>query len=73
MGLFDILIGSSDTRLVDAYERAYREANRGYVDPRRYPYLDRELATYAKENACTYEEAFIFAKTGKKTGSLQGK
>ena len=70
MGIFDTLFGSSDTRLIDAYERAYREANRGFVDPRRYPYLDRELATYAKENDCTYEEAFIFAKTGKKTGSL---
>ncbi len=66
MGLFDTLIGSSDTRLIDAYQRAWREADRGYVDPHKYSYLDRELAVYAKENNCSYNDAYIFAKTGKK-------
>lgn len=67
MGLFNVLFGTSDTRLIDAYQRAWREANKGYVDPYKYPYLDRELNVYAKENNCTYKEAYIFAKTGKKT------
>ncbi len=66
MGIFDTLFGTSDTRLMDAYQRAWWEADRGYVDPYKYPYLDRELNLYAKENNCSYKDAYIFAKTGKK-------
>ncbi|MCR4648864.1 MAG: hypothetical protein K5776_07275 [Lachnospiraceae bacterium] len=67
MGLLNILFGTNDVRLRDAYNRAWWEADRGYVNPRKYSYLDRELRAYAQDNNITYEEAFLFAKTGRKT------
>ena len=70
MGLFDI---DDDTRIRDLYHRAELEANRGYVDTRKCPYLDSALAIYAREHDCTYEDAKLFAKTGKKIGTLVGK
>ena len=66
MGLFDI----TDDKLKAFYHRAWLEANRGLVDPRKYPYLDGALIVYAKEHGCSYDEALIFAKTGKKMGRL---
>lgn len=62
MGLFDI----DDDKLQAFYHRAWLEANRGFVDPRQYPYLDKAIIQYARENGCTYDEALILAKTGKK-------
>ena len=62
MGLFDI----DDDKLQAFYHRAWLEANRGFVDPRKYPYLDKAIIQYARENGCTYDEALILAKTGKK-------
>ncbi len=67
MGFLNILFGTNDTRLIDTYQRAWVDSGRGYVDPYKYPDLDRELKVYARENNCTYKEAYIFAKTGKKT------
>ena len=49
MGLFDI----DDAKLQGFYHRAWLEANRGFVDPRRYPYLDKAIFVYAKERGCT--------------------
>lgn len=66
MGLFDV----DDEKLKGFYHRAELEANRGAVDTRKYPYLDRALITYAKEHDCSYDDALIFAKTGKKMGRL---
>lgn len=66
MGLFDI----TDEKLQAFYHRAWLEANRGFVDTRKYPYLDKALFIYAKEHNCSYDEALIFAKTGKKMGRL---
>jgi hypothetical protein len=43
----------------------------GFVDPRRFPYLDQALRLYAKEHRCSYDDAVIFAKTGEKRGSLR--
>ena len=68
MGLFDI----TDEKLQAFYHRAWLEANRGFVDTRKYPYLDKALFIYAKEHECSYDEALIFAKTGKKMGRLEG-
>lgn len=62
MGLFDI----NDEKLQAFYYRAWLEANRGFVDPRKYPYLDRAIIQYARTYNCTYDQAFILAKTGKK-------
>lgn len=62
MGLFDV----DETKLQAFYHRAWLECNRGYVDPRKYPYLDKALYIYARENNCTYDEAYLLAKTGKK-------
>ena len=66
MGLFDI----DDDTLKALYHRAELEANRGFVDTRKYPYLDKALFIYAREHDCSYDEALIFAKTGKKMGRL---
>ncbi len=66
MGLFDV----TDEKLQAFYHRAWLECNRGFVDPRKYPYLDKAIFIYAKEHDCTYDEALIFAKTGKKMGRL---
>lgn len=66
MGLFDV----TDDKLRNFYHRAELEANRGYVDPRKYTYLDKAIYIYAQEHNCSYDDALIFAKTGKKTGRL---
>lgn len=39
-----------------------------YNNPRKYPYLNRAIVQYARENNCSYDDALILAKTGKKTG-----
>ncbi len=65
------LFGMDDEKLQATYHRAMIEANRGFVDPRKYPYLDNALFLYAKEHGCSYDEALILAKTGKRTGSLE--
>ena len=61
MGLLDI----DDEKLQAFYHRAWLEANRGFVDPRKYPYLDRAIIQYARTHNCTYDQAFTLAKTGK--------
>jgi hypothetical protein len=66
MGLFDI----DDDNLKALYHRAEQEANRGFVNTRNYPYLDKALIIYARDHDCSYDEALIFAKTGKKMGRL---
>ena len=66
MGLFDI----DDEKLRAFYHRAWLEANRGFVESRKYPYLDTALLVYAKQHECSYDEALVFAKTGKKIGRL---
>lgn len=70
MGLFNI---DDDVRIRDLYHRAELEANRGFFNTRDYPYLDKALYMYAKDHDCSYDDALIFAKTGKKTGRLAGK
>ncbi len=62
MGLFDI----NDDKLRALYHRAWLEANRGFVDPRKFWYLDHAITQYARTFHCTYDQAWIFAKTGKK-------
>lgn len=66
MGMFDI----DDDKVRAFYHRAWLEANRGYVDTRKYSYLDRALYIYARDHDCSYDEALVFAKTGKKIGRL---
>lgn len=61
MGLFDI----DDEKLQALYHRAWLEADRGFVNPRKYPYLDRAINQYARQNDCTYDEALILAKKGR--------
>lgn len=66
MGMFDI----DDDKIKALYHRAWLEANRGFVETRKYPYLDRALYIYAMDHDCSYDEALIFAKTGEKMGGL---
>lgn len=66
MGIFDI----DDNKLRALYHRAELEANRGFVETRKYPYLDKALYIYAREHNCSYDDALVFAKTGKKMGRL---
>ncbi|MCR4642660.1 MAG: hypothetical protein K5697_11600 [Lachnospiraceae bacterium] len=61
MGIIDALFEVTDEWL---------EANRGFVDTRKYPYLDKAIYIYAREHNCSYDDALIFAKTGKKMGKL---
>ena len=55
MGLFDI----NDEKLQAFYHRALVEANYGFVNPRKYPYLDRAIMQYARENSCSYDDVYI--------------
>lgn len=66
MGIFDI----DEGKLQGLYHRAWLECNRGFVDPRRFPYLDKAIIAFARENGCSYDDAFILAKTGKRMGRL---
>lgn len=66
MGIFDY----DEEKIKDLYHRAWLEAGRGFVDTRKYPYLDKALYMFARENNCTYDDALILAKTGKRTGRL---
>ena len=66
MGLFDM----DENKLQGFYHRAWLEANRGFVDPHKYPYLEDAFVLYMKEHNCSIDEALILAKTGKKTGRL---
>lgn len=61
MGLFDI----TEEKLKALYHRAWVESNGGFVDPRKYPYLDHALYVFAKENNCSYDEALRLATIGK--------
>lgn len=66
MGFLEV----DDTKIRALYQRAWVESGHGFVNPRKYPYLDRALSMYARQNGCTYDDAYIFAKTGKKVGRL---
>lgn len=66
MGIFDV----DEEKIKILYHRAWLECNRGFVDPRKYPYLNKALLIFAKENHCSFDEAFILAKTGKRIGRL---
>ncbi len=62
MGLFDV----DEEKLKALYHRAWLECDRGFVESRNNPYLDKALIQFARENNCTYDEAYILAKTGKR-------
>lgn len=62
MGLFDM----SDNKIKALNHRAEVESNRGFVDPKKHEYLHRAASQYARENNCSYNDAMVFAKTGKK-------
>ena len=49
MGVFDI----DDEKLQAFYHRAWLEGNRGFVDPRKYSYLEHAIIQYARENDCS--------------------
>ena len=66
MGFFDF----DEDKIKALYHRAWLECNRGHVNPREYPYLDKALCMFARENNCSYDDALILAKTGKRVGRL---
>ena len=70
MRLFEYIISVNDNQLRDYFHRAWLEANRGYVDPRKYPYLDKAIYVYARDHDCSYDDAYLFAKTGVKMVGL---
>lgn len=61
MGLFDV----NEEKLQSLYHRALAEAHYGFVNPRKYPYLDRAIMQYARLNGCSYDQAFLVAKNGR--------
>ena len=70
MGVVDALFEVTDERLKALYHRAWLEENRGSVDTRKHPELDKAIYLYARKHNCSYDKAMIFAKTGKKLGRL---
>ena len=46
MGLFDV----DEDKIKALYHRAWLECNRGFVAPRKYPYLYKTLFMFAREN-----------------------
>ena len=58
-----IISGSSKETLKAMYHRARKEAGGGFIDPRRFTYLDKELRLYAKEHGCSYDEAVRGARS----------
>ncbi len=70
MGIIQALFEVTDERLQALYHRAWLDENRGFVDTRKHPDLDRAITIYAREHDCSYDDALIFAKTGKKMGRL---
>ena len=70
MGFIEALFEVTDERLQALYHRAWLEENRGFVDTRKHPDLDKAIYIYAREHNCSYDDALIFAKTGKKMGRL---
>jgi hypothetical protein len=60
MGLFDV----DKQKLQAVYHRAWLEANRGFVDPRKYLYLDDAIQVYVSKHGCSYDEALLIAKNG---------
>lgn len=60
-----------DEVLKGEYKKAFYRSANGYVDPKRDIDLDRAIRGYIFSNKCTYDEAFIFAKAGRKMGSLK--
>lgn len=60
MGLFDV----DENKLQALYHRAWLEANRGFVDPRKYLYLDDAIQVYVMQRGCSYDEALLIAKRG---------
>ncbi len=63
MGLLDV----DEEKLRYYYHRAWIEAGGGFVDPRKFPYLDKALYLYATEHGCTYDQALIVAETPEMT------
>ena len=70
MGIVEALFEVTDERLQALYHRAWLAENRGFVDTRKHPELDKAIYIYAREHNCSYDDALIFAKTGKKMGRL---
>ena len=66
MGIFDV----DEKKLRALYHRAWLECGWGFVYSRKFDYLDHALTQFAIENHCSYDEAYILAKTGKRTGQL---
>ncbi len=62
MGLFDV----NEEKLQGLYHRAWIESGMRSVNPRDYPYLDKSLYLYARDNGCSYDDALLIAKTGKR-------
>lgn len=58
MGFFDV----DEQKLKGLYHRAWLEAGRGFVNPRKYEYLNHALLQYAREHGCSYDQALMIAK-----------
>ena len=62
MGIFDV----NEDRIKALYKKAWYDCDRGFVEKGQNPELDHALTQFARENNCTYDEAYILAKTGKR-------
>jgi len=62
MGIFDV----DEKKIKALYHRAWIESGMNPVNPRKVPYLDHTLTAYARQNGCSYDEALLMAKSGRK-------
>ena len=53
MGIVDALFEVTDERLKALYHRAWLEENRGLVDTRKHPELDKAIYLYARKHNCS--------------------
>ena len=53
----------NEEKIRDLYHRAWIESGMNQVNPRKYPYLDRALTAYARQNGCSYDQAYRTVRT----------
>ena len=68
MGIINALFEVTDERLQALYHRAWLDCNRGFVNSRKYPELDKAIFIYAREHNCSYDEALILQRPGRRWG-----
>ena len=70
MGLFDAIFGMDDDKLRMTYDKAVIDADGDVSKAERNPEVEQAICMYVQEHNCSYDDAWVLAATGKKTGKL---